>query len=270
MVMILFTIGFITIVLVIRKLNLTYHFNKEVEQVFSQSPIISNKIFHHEILTGLPEPVQRYFRHILKEGQPYISYIRLKHNGQFKTSQDKEWENIKGEQYFTASKPGFVWKGTTAMFTARDMFIADKGRLVVSFFSVYNIVNENGKKIDQGELLRWLGESIWFPTNLLPSEFLYWTPIDQYTAKMIFTYNGLSLFYIVSFNEIGEITQLETKRFMGEESLETWIGKISNYKELNGLRIPTTIEAIWRLPKGDYSYAKFNVTELDYDIPRRF
>lgn len=94
-------------------------------------------------------------------------------------------------------------------------------------------------------------------------------PIDQHTAKMTFTYNGHSLFYIVNFNEIGEITQLETKRFM-EESLETWIGKTSNYQEANGIKIPTTIDAIRKLRTGDYSYAKFNATELDFDIPRRF
>ncbi len=38
--------------------------------------------------------------------------------------------NIKGEQYATTEKPGFIWKGATSMFIASDMYIADKGRLV--------------------------------------------------------------------------------------------------------------------------------------------
>ena len=38
--------------------------------------------------------------------------------------------NIQGEQYVTTEKLGFIWKGATSMFIARDMYIADKGRLV--------------------------------------------------------------------------------------------------------------------------------------------
>lgn len=56
------------------------------------------------------------------------------------------------------------------MFIARDMFITDKGRLIVSLFSLYNVVDVKGAQYDQGELLRWLGENILYPTNFLPSE----------------------------------------------------------------------------------------------------
>ncbi len=267
---ILSLIALIIITLLVGKFLLSKQFHKEVSELFSQSKNISNKIFNYEQLSGLPEPVQRYFKHVLKEGQPYISYVRLKHNGQFKTDQNKDWVNIEGEQYFTTEKPGFLWKGKTSMFTARDMYIADKGRLVVSLFSLVNIVDAKGEKYNQGELLRWLGESVWFPTNLLPSERLQWTPIDSLSAKLTFKHNGLSVFYIVTFNETGEITQVETKRYMGGGSLETWIGKFTDYKEMNGIIIPTTVEGIWKLKNGDYSYAKFNVKNIEYNKPEKF
>ncbi|MBC7695192.1 MAG: hypothetical protein H7141_07080 [Burkholderiales bacterium] len=84
---------------------------------------------------------------------------------------------------------------------------------------------------------------------------------------MIFTNNGLSITCIVTFNDVGEITQFETKRYMDERNLETWIDKLANYKELNGVFVPTAIEAIWRLKTGDFSYAKFNVTKIEYGKP---
>lgn len=270
MIIILSVVGFLAITLIIGKINLSFQFNKEVKQLFSQFKTISNNRFSYQQLSGLPEPVQHYFKHVLKEGQQYISYARLTHNGQFKAAENKSWANIEGEQYFIIEKPGFIWKGETSMFTARDMYIADKGRLIVSLFSVYNIVNGEGEKFNQGELLRWLGESVWFPTNLLPSKNLQWAPIDNVSAKLTFSYNDLTVFYIVTFNESGEITQLETKRYMGEENLETWIGKLTEYKEINGIVIPTNIEGIWKLKKGDYSYAKFKVKKIEYDKPEKF
>lgn len=140
----------------------------------------------------------------------------------------------------------------------------------LSLLSLFKIADGQGDKYNQGELLRWLGESVWFPTNLLPNERLQWTAIDHDHAELTFQYNGYSLSYYVAFNEVGEITEVQTKRYMGDKNLETWIGKMSDYKELNGIVIPTTIEAIYRLQEGDYSYAKFNIKTIEYNIPRIF
>jgi hypothetical protein len=263
-------LGLLVLTLGIGKLNLANKFASAVKELFGQSKNISNKIFHKEQLDNLPEPVQRYFNHILKDGQPYISYARIKHDGQFKTGLDKGWVNIKGEQYATTEKPGFIWKGTTSMFVARDMYISDKGRLIATLFSLYNVVDAQGEQYNQGELLRWLGESILYPTNFLPSERLQWIPIDSTTAKLIFNYKELSLFFKITFNEIGEITEMETKRYMDEKHLETWVIKVTNYREWNQVIVPTSFDVLWRLAKGDFSYAKFNITAIEYDKPEKF
>ena len=263
-------LGLVLLVLFIAKIASSIQFSKEVKGLFAQSKSIFDHTFHENILVNLPEPVQRYFKHTLKEGQCYISCARIKHEGRFKTGPYKDWINIKGEQYATTGKPGFIWKGTTSMFTARDMYISDKGRLVVALFYLYNIVDANGERYDQGELLRWLGESILYPTNLLPDERLKWFEIDSNSAKMTFEYKRLSLFFVVTFNQMGEIIQLETKRYMDEKNLETWIIKAANYKEINNVFIPTAFDVLWRLDNGDFSYANFNITEVEYDKPEKF
>lgn len=257
-------------VFIVGRIHTSSQFRQEVNELFSQSKSISDKVYNHEQISGLPEPVQRYFKHVLKDGQPYISYVRLKHDGYFKQDKNKDWIEIQGEQYFTAENPGFIWKGKTSLFSVRDMYVSGKGRIIVSLFGAIRIMKGEGPQYDQGELLRWLGESVWFPTNLLPGEHLQWLPVDLNTAKLSFSYHGMSLSYNVHFNERGEITQLETKRYMGEENLETWVGKVSDYKEMNGMKIPTKIEAIWRLDSGDYSYARFQVRNIEYNIPAKY
>ena len=63
---------------------------------------------------------------------------------------------------------------------------------------------------------------------------------------------------------------METKRYMDEKYLETWVIKIAEYKELNEVVVPTTFEVLWRLEKGDFSYAQFDVQKIEYYIPARF
>lgn len=263
-------IGIVVLTLIIGKINMNMVFKKQVNTLFANSKDISNQIYSIQQLENLPEPVQKYFKYVLKDGQPYISYARIKHDGQFKTGFDKNWTNIKGEQYATTEKPGFIWKGTTLMFTARDLFISDQGRLVVSWLSVFNIADATGEQYYKGALLRWLGESVLYPTNFLPSEKLQWLPIDSHTAKLTFDHKGLSLFFKVTFNEIGEITEMETKRYMDEDILETWVIKASNYQRLSNVIIPTNFEVLWRLPKGDFSYANFNIIAVQYNKPAKF
>jgi len=245
-------------------------FHTEVKALFEDSKAILGRTFNYGQLSGLPEPVQLYFKRVLKEGQPYISYARITHNGQFKSGPTKEWVDIKGEQYATTAHPGFIWKGTTSLFTARDMYISDKGRLTVALFGLIKIVDGKGASYNQGELLRWLGESVLYPTNLLPSQQLQWSAIDALTAKFTFSHKVLKLYYTVRFNEAGEITEMETERYMDKDHVEFWIIKMANYREMNDVRVPTDFEVIWRLKQGDLSYAKFHMQKVEYDIPKKF
>ena len=240
--------------------------NNDVKTLFSNTATFDGKIFSYDQLEGLPAPVQRYFKHVLPEEQPYVESVRLKHDGRFKSGVDKDWTDIKGEQYFTSATPGFLWVGKTSLFTARDMYIRDQGRLVVKLFSLVKVVDEKGSHVDQGELLRWLGESVWFPTNLLPRKNLEWSPVNDTSARVTFTHNGISVYLDVFFNENDEIVRLETERYMEKGRLEKWSGELSDYRDVNGIKIPMHIQASWDLKEKTHTYADFQIQTIEFDI----
>ena len=228
------------------------------------------KTFNYKQIRDLPSPVQKYFNFALAENQPYVNSMRLKHGGMFRLSPEKDWMEISGEQHFTVDPPGFVWEGKTKMFKARDSYVNGHGNLSVYLFGLVRIVKKEGATVNQAELLRWLGESVWMPTNLLPNEKKQWTAIDDNSAKITFSVNGIAIYYIISFNDSGQITRLETERYMDENHLVKWIGKVSDYREVNGMMIPTKIEASWLLEEGEYTYARFHVTKFEFNKPEKF
>lgn len=262
--------GLLIAILIATRIFLQRWFSTLVSQLFANAKSNNKKQFTYEQLTNLPAPVMRYFKHVLIPNQPYVSYVRLKHDGQFKSGLKNDWAAINGEEYFTAAQPGFIWKGKTNLFTAYDMYMAKKGRLIVLLFSLFKIAGSQGEKYNQGELLRWLGESIWFPTNLLPAENLEWQPLNDTSAKLVYHYDNLSLFFVVTFNKNDEIEQMQTERHMGDTGLEQWVIKCNNYQKREGMLVPITAEVLWRLKEGDFSYAKFNVTRLEYNKPAQF
>ena len=242
---------------------------KEIEKLFSSSEDTSDKIYSYEQIKGLPDPVQRYFRYSLEDNQPYISYARLQHGGQFRTKPDQKWMSIEGEEYFTVKKPGFVWSGKVPLFSAKDIYFDGKGNLKVKLLSLIKIIDFKGKEADQGELLRWLGEAPLFPTALLPSENLRGEPIDSNSAKVIFTDKNLTVDGIFYFNEEGQITQFKTKKCK-DKTLENFTGYCGDYRTVDGMKVPFYLEATWNLESGDFSYAKFRVKKIEYNNPSKF
>jgi hypothetical protein len=95
--------------------------DKDIEKLFAASENISGKVYTSKQIKDLPIPVQRYFKYSLRENQSYISYVRLQHGGEFRAS--KSWASIKGEEYFTVQKPGFVWLGNVPLVSAKDVYI---------------------------------------------------------------------------------------------------------------------------------------------------
>lgn len=264
----LIIIGIMLLILLIGKIYFSLKFKNQLKVLFSNVEK-TTKVYSIKQLEGLPEPVQRYFNFVLKEGQPYINTVRLKHDGFFKTDIKKDFVKITGVQYFSTQKPQFIWKGETSMFTARDFYINDKGGLIATLLNVYTIVNAKGSKYDEGELQRWISESVWFPTNLLPSEYVSWSPIDENAATLSFTYNSVAFDFLVRFNPKGEITTMESHRFMTGEKKEKWLCKMANYKEVNNVKIPFSDQALWKIDEVEYCYAKFELQKIDYNVDEK-
>ncbi|MGB3781263.1 MAG: DUF6544 family protein [Tunicatimonas sp.] len=59
--------------------------------------------------------------------------------------------------------------------------------------------------------------------------------------------------------------QLETKRYLTADRLETWIGELADYRRINNVLVPTRIQATWKLAEGDHTYVDFRVKAIAYN-----
>lgn len=80
----------------------------------------------------------------------------------------------------------------------------------------------------------------------------------------------LSASGVFSFDEEGRIVMFTTGeryRTADDEFVrENFTGLYRDYQERNGVRVPIEIEAVWNLPKGDFSYARLRIAEMEYDL----
>lgn len=237
---------------------------RDARQLFATADNGPVSVYHEAQLAGLPAPVQRYFRHVLPDGTPFLRNLRLRHGGQFKTDLKKAWGPIKGQQYITADPPGFIWQGTTRQFTARDEYVAGRGGLTVRLLGAMPIVRGHGPHYEQVELLRWLSEAAWRPTALLPSHYIAWAAVDDYSARLTLTHAGQTVECLVRFNERDEMTACEAPRYFDDARQLPWVAHFSQYRLQHGVRVPFAGEASWIVDGQRRPNARFFVQELAY------
>jgi hypothetical protein len=227
-------------------------------------------------LEGLPAPVQRYFRAVLKDGQRIITAATVEHHGSFNLSPTGEqWKPFTSLQRVVTRRPGFVWDARVAIMPGiavhvHDAYIAGVGILKPSVLGLYTLADLRGEgEIARGEVMRYFAEAAWYPTALLPSQGVHWDAVDDRSAKATLSDGALSVTMQVRFDSAGliESARFEARGAMvGHAIVQTpWEGRWSNYQERDGMRVPMTGEAAWLPAQGRKPYWRGTITALKYE-----
>lgn len=232
-------------------------------------------LFDPRELEGLPTPVQRYFRAVLREGQLMVAAVDVEHTGSFNMSETAEqWRPFTSTQRVITKRPGFVWDGRIAMLPGmgvhvHDAYVAGEGILHAALFGLIPVVDMRGTpEVAQGELMRFFAEAAWYPTALLPSQGVRWEAVDDTSAKATLRDGSTTLTMLFRFDEAGLIASVRAEargRSVNGAVVPTpWEGRWWSYAVRDGMRIPLAGEVAWLLPAGAKPYWRGRITSVSY------
>jgi len=238
---------------------------------------IEPKFFHKVELNGVPAPVQRYFRAVLKDGQPIVAAVTVEHTGTFNMGEAADqWKPFTSTQRVITRRPGFDWEGRVAMMPGlpvrvHDAYIAGEGILHAAVLGLVSMVNLRGTgEVAQGELMRFFAEAAWYPTALLPSQGVLWDAVDDHSARATIKDGDLTLTLLFRFNKEGLIETVRAEargRTIGGKVVPTpWEGRFWNYEARDGMQVPFDGEVAWLLPEGAKPYWRGRITKLSYEF----
>ena len=246
---------------------------REKDEMFSDLQYTSGDTLQAEQLQTLPAPVQKWLEKSGAVGKPIIKNALIKQNMQMKMNPDqKKWHKAKAEQFINLDQPGFIW--TVKMkpnplihITGRDLFYQGHGKMLIRLNSLFNVVNASGSKIDEGALQRYLGEIVRSPSAVL-NPCISWQPVDSLSAKAVMNYMGTQGEGIFYFNEEGDFTRFTSLRYMEntpEAKRYLWEISVQAYKEFEGIRVPSVMEATWHLDNKDWTWLKLELDDIQYN-----
>jgi hypothetical protein len=243
----------------------------DMDAVLRATQQLPATVITKEMIAGLPDPVQRWLSSSGVIGRTPASTIRLTQRGEMRQRPDGDWVPATAEQVFSVNPPGFVWRTTMEMMPlvtvlGKDRYSAGHGRMQISAYGLFTIVDGSGEQMDQGTMLRYLAEICWFPTAAL-SPNLSWTPVDSLTAQATLTDGDRSVSGIFRFNEAGDAVGFEADRYMDRPdgaTLERWMITMEEVKDLSGFRIPVRSSVTWKLKEGDHTWFRLEVESIEY------
>jgi len=231
-------------------------------------------------IDGLPAPVQRYFRAVLKDGQPFITTATFNFAGTFNMSANggEQWKPFTSTQLAVVHRPGFLWNGRISMLPGlaahvHDSYIAGVGTLHVAMLGLFTVADvQDGGEAARGELMRYFAEMAWYPTALLPSQGVRWEAVNDRSANATLVDGPITLTLLFRFDEAGLITTIYADArgaSVGKDGimvLMPWECKVYSYERRDGMLVPTVGEAAWMRPEGRKPYFIGNLTSMAYEF----
>lgn len=248
--------------------------DEEVVALLAASTSSEQDIVTEEDLRTLPEPVQRWLRWAQVVGKPMPKIVRLTQEGRFRQGEGRPWMPFAAEEVFTANPPALLWKTTMRMapgvsIAGRDRYADGCGSVEMRLLGLIPVAQASGPAMDQGALLRYLNEIMWFPAAAL-SPFITWGSIDDHSARATMRFEGATGTATYFFDDAGRpVDMVAERQDLARGRLETWSTPLREYGELEGVRIPVAGQGVWRYDTGDFAYIDLRITSLELDPPSR-
>ena len=233
-----------------------------------------HKKMKHEIVATLPQPVQRYLEHVIKDGIEQIRFATLHQDGEWRALSQPEWGKLNAKAHYTGTHPGLVWhakiRSSMFMWTDAQLLYNDgKGNGNVKYLGMVTLFDPSGPEVGTALLSRILMEAVWFPTSLIPSGSMRWEHIDAHSAKAVLMDHGQNISATFFFNENNEVERIVTRdKFRDAETAferEQCTMYCSDYREFQGIRIPTSVRIEWNLDEEDFEYARIHVSDAVFE-----
>ena len=253
---------------------------REVLAMWSESTAVAqDRIDISSTLSSpdFPPPVRRYLANAIQRSVS-IRTLRLSHRGTMRTSPSSKWIPVQGQQYFSARPPAFIWWGRVPIvpgfwIDVMDSFRKGRGRMLVTAASTWTMTDAQGPELSESALLRLLGEIFWFPTAFLDRSYVRWQAVDDKTARAHIEIDGLKTEALFHFDPEGQflkVTGLRYRNVEGRNVLTPWTGISSDFREVDGVKVPFKMEAIWNLPEGDFPCIRFEIETIEYNVDKPF
>lgn len=247
----------------------------EWNRLFALQPV-NPPLYEPSMVANLPESAQRFFNFAISPGTPLLTVAEIDMGGQLSLGSldDPNYRQMNAQQIL-AAPDGFVWK--LRLPGIMPISGSDSGGWtrfrILGTIPVARIGGDSDHT--RSAFGRYVAEALfWTPAALLPSQGINWEKVDENTASVTVNHKDLSQRVYLKVDIDGKPIEVYFTRWSDanpekEYRFQPFGGKLFNFREVQGFRLPFKVEAGNMYGTDEYfSFFKAEVTSIRYPRSR--
>ncbi|TGM78323.1 hypothetical protein EHR01_07635 [Leptospira mtsangambouensis] len=250
-----------------------------VDKEFSTQPYGTVTILREAEIQHMPSPVRKYLKYTGVIGKNKVQNVRIVFDELMYKNPEAKPMVSSSEQYNFFLHPARHFYMKASMmgipFRVLHSYSEEKATMLVRVASLFNAVDLDNEELTMAETVTVLNDLCLFAPAALIDRRISWEANGPLSAKVFFKNGKYRVSAVLIFNELGELVEFisdDRSALQDDGSLRKarWSTPVKDYKELNGIKVPTYGEAIWKYPEGDYTYGKFFLKNIEYNVKNRY
>lgn len=246
-------------------------YRQDVENGLLRTANTGTELLTEADLQPLPTPVQNYLRYVGVVGKPKVINFKAKLKAEMR-SEEEDWFKMRAEQYNFLDQYERLFflqaRVKSLPVSGYHNYQDNRAAMNIKALGLFAIIQETGPEMFEAETVTLFNDMcILAPAALIDAN-IRWEAVEENLVRAYFTHGTITISALLKFNDQGQLENFISDDRYDINRMEKvrFSTPVSNYKERNGLTLPTYGETIWHYPEGDFVYGKFKIRSVRYNI----
>jgi hypothetical protein len=249
-------------------------FKRAVLKALAQGEVLNSEILTEADIQNLPQAIQKYIRYTGCIGNDKVRNFRAEFKGRIRSKPSDTFMPLNSVQYnffyepkrlfyITAKKMGIPVRGI-------HIYAERKARMLIKILGLFTVTDAKGTEMDQSETVTVFNDMCFMAPASLTDKKITWKEIDNKSIIAKFKNGNIEISATLYFDENGGLAN-----FISNDRYETtdgrtyrnypWLTPVTEYRDINGYRLPSAAKLIYRYPEEDFCYGEFNLVNIEYN-----
>jgi hypothetical protein len=239
-------------------------------------PLAAAPVVSEQDIAGLPPLMQTYLRRVGAVGRPRVRNLRVRFDAQMRSSATSPWMQATATQYEYFAPPArLFYMNATRGGVPLDIYhryVDGAATFQVRIASLFPMVDKRGPVLTRAETVTLMNDIVVMaPAAVLDLPFA-WTSVGERSVAATFTNAGNTVSATLTFDAAGDLVGFLSNDRTQEDANGSrsvpWSTPISGYRAVEGIRIGTRGDANWIETSGEWTYGKFEIRSIAYNVDR--
>ena len=227
-------------------------------------------------LATLPMLMQTYLRRSGAVGRPRVRNVRVQFDAQMRSSTKAAWMTSTATQYEFFDPPARLFHMNASRggipIDVYHRYIDSAATFQVKIAGLFPIVDKGGPVLTRAETVTLMNDIVVMaPAAVLDLPFT-WEIDGTRSLRATFTNAGNTVSAVLHFDNAGDLVGFVSNDRAQEDAKGIrnvpWSTPISAYDAVNGVRVGTRGDANWIDESGEWTYGRFTIRAIAYNVER--